>query len=186
VGFEPTASATRTQRSTKLSHSPWRNTHHAVLPGRIKRIRPFMGEPLLKARKLPHHEHMTVRRKQLLLFLLCALVLTSGGYGWGYATTFTEFYSLSAVMDRETLDLEFNSRLLHYMNSNQSALLRARLSQRLTEQIRYIDRILDTSAHKQLTNSAAASLSRARAVLSEPHDLGKLAANAKPPAPPIH
>jgi hypothetical protein len=26
VGFEPTASATRTQRSTKLSHSPWQHT----------------------------------------------------------------------------------------------------------------------------------------------------------------
>jgi hypothetical protein len=25
VGFEPTASASRTQRSTKLSHSPWQD-----------------------------------------------------------------------------------------------------------------------------------------------------------------
>jgi hypothetical protein len=129
---------------------------------------------------------MTVRRKQLLLFLLCALVLTAGGYGWGYADTFTQFYSLSAVMDRETLDLEFNSRMLHYLNSNQSQLLRARLSQRLAEQVRYVDRILDTSVHKQLTDNAAASLQRARAVLREPHDLGNVAANANPPAAPAH
>jgi hypothetical protein len=129
---------------------------------------------------------MNVRRKQMLLFLLCALVLTAGGYGWGYASTFTQFYSLSAVMDRETLDLEFNSRMLHYLNSNQSQLLRARLSQRLSEQVHYIERILDTSVQKQLTHNAAASLQRARAVLSEPRDLGKLAANANPAAAPAH
>jgi hypothetical protein len=37
-----------------------------------------------------------------------------------------------------------------------------------------------------MTHNAAASLQRARAALSEPHNLGSVAVNVSPPAAPAH
>ena len=108
---------------------------------------------------------MVLRRQQLYLFLLCAVVLLGAGYGWGYANTYTQYYSLASVMDRETLDLDFNSRLLHFADANQPAQVHARLSRRLAEQVRYIDQILASADDRDMTGDAAASLARARAAL---------------------
>ena len=111
---------------------------------------------------------MSLRWQQMCLFLLCAAVLLGAGYGWGYASTYTQYYSLGSVMDRETLDLDFNSRLLHFATINQPAEVRARLYQRLVEQVLYIDQILASANDREMTRDAAGSLARARAALSQP------------------
>jgi hypothetical protein len=119
---------------------------------------------------------MVLRRQQTCLFLVCAVVLLGAGYGWGYANTYTQYYSLASVMDRETLDLDFNSRLLHFADANQPAAVRARLYQRLAEQVHYIDQILASADDPNLTRDAAASLARARAALDPPRTQVPLAA----------
>jgi hypothetical protein len=108
---------------------------------------------------------MVPRRKQIGLFLLCAAVLLAGGYGWGYASAYTGFYSLASLVDRESPDLDFNSRLLHYADVNQPEAVRARIFQRLSEQVRYIDQLIAASDDRAMAQDG--SLLRARAALSE-------------------
>jgi hypothetical protein len=43
VGFEPTASASRTQRSTKLSHSPNFLATHPPVTGQVVAQRPYFA-----------------------------------------------------------------------------------------------------------------------------------------------
>jgi hypothetical protein len=126
---------------------------------------------------------MALRRKQVWLFLLCTAVLLSAGYGWGYASAYTGFYSASSLMDREVLDLEFNSRLLHFANSNQPERVRARLLDRVSEQVRYVNQIIGSSDDPAVVRNAAASLEQAREALAPPRNLGAVAAAAGAPVP---
>ena len=120
----------------------------------------------------------TPRHRQIWLFLLCAAVLLSAGYGAGYASAYTQFYSVSSVVDRETLDLEFNSRLLRFADANQPEAVRARLFQRLSGQVRYVDQIMASSDDPDAARNAAMSLEHARVALSRPRNLGRLTSQA--------
>ena len=128
---------------------------------------------------------MALARRQTLLFVLCACVLLAAGYAWGYAKAYTEYYSLSELMDRETLDLEFNSRLLHYADIHQPETVRRKLYQRLSEQVRYVGEIIASSKYRNMAPDAAASLQHAREALSPLRNWGALAANAGA-VPPEH
>ncbi len=79
------------------------------------------------------------------------------------------------------LDLEFNARLLHFADASQMDKVRSRLIQRLSQEVNFVDHVLASSVHKNVPPKAADSLTRARLALSEPHNLGSLAANAEAP-----
>jgi hypothetical protein len=111
---------------------------------------------------------MTLRRQQLLLFILCAAVLLAAGYGWGYAGAYARTNSASALLDQETLDLDFNGRLLHFADANEPEKVHVRLCQRLSQELQYADRIIADSDDQSIARDTAASLARARAVLAEP------------------
>ncbi len=124
---------------------------------------------------------MAPARRQTFLFVLCAAVLLAAGYTWGYTRAFTQYYCLSELMDRETLDLEFNSRLLHYADLHQLETVRAKLFTRLSEEVHYVNEIIASSKDRTMEPEAAASLQHARAALSPQRNWGNLAANVAPP-----
>ncbi len=182
MGFEPTASATRTQRSTKLSHSPW----HSTMPQFGAGSSAFVVRsriPISEGMEVALGRRMTLRQRQTCLFLVCAVVLLAAGYGWGEAYAYTRYYSPGSLLDRETLDLQFNTRLLRYADTHQPDRVRSRLCARLTEQVRYIDQVIASSGDQSVARSAAASLEQARAALKPPRPAGNLTASNAVPVP---
>ena len=119
-------------------------------------------------------------RKRVSLFLVCAAVLLAVGYGWGYSSAQNRFYAPESLLGSELVSLDFNNRLLHYANLNQSAECRRELLTRLHEQIAFVESVAPECQDPGSRHVAEKSVENARLVMSgQPLVAGALAA---PPA----
>lgn len=85
---------------------------------------------------------MSPARRRTVLFVVCAAVLLAAGYAWDYTSAYNRFYDPEPSLDRETVHLNFNSRVLHYTNLAQPAQCRRELVARLGQQIVYVRGLL--------------------------------------------
>ena len=104
-------------------------------------------------------------RKRLSLFLVCAAVLLAAGYAWGYANAHDRFYAPESLLDNELVSLNFNNRLLHYVNLNQSAECRRELIGRLREQMAFVSAVAPDCQDTGSRHEAEKSLGDARQVM---------------------
>ena len=120
-------------------------------------------------------------RKRILLFLICAAVLLATGYAWGYANAHDRFYAPEALLDNELVSLNFNNRLLHYVNLNQAAECRRELMGRLREQTAFVNSVAPDCRDAGSRREAEKSLGDARQVMAgRPLVAGAPAAPADP------
>ena len=123
---------------------------------------------------------MRPARQRTILFLICAAVLLAAGYGWGYSNAHDRFYAPESLLDNELVSLDFNNRLMHYANLNQSAECRRELLTRLHEQIAFVESVAPECQDPGSRHVAEKSVENARLVMSgQPLVAGTLAA---PPA----
>ena len=101
---------------------------------------------------------------RILLFLLCAVVLLGAGFAWGYGNAYGRFYSPDATLDRELVQLDFDSRVLHYVNVGQRAECRRDLVTQMQHQIAFLRGML-SSASAEARSSADHDLQQAEAVI---------------------
>ena len=78
--------------------------------------------------------------------MLCAVVLLGAGFAWGYSNAYARFYSPEATVDRELVRLDFDSRMLHYVNTGQRSQCRRDLVAQLSQQIVFIRGVLNASS----------------------------------------
>ncbi len=109
---------------------------------------------------------MTTARRRVLLFLLCAAVLLGAGYAVGYANAYGRFYSPEALLDRELLHMDFNSRLLHYTILGRQADCRRELVGRLQGEVTFVSEQIDGGLAPDSQASARVSIEHARTVMS--------------------
>ena len=109
---------------------------------------------------------MDSARKRIFFFLICAAVLLAAGYGWGYANAHDRFYAPEALLDKELVSLNFNNRLLHYVNLNQSAECRRELIGRLREQMAFVNSVSPDCQDAGSRHEAEKSLGDARQVMN--------------------
>ena len=108
---------------------------------------------------------MTPARRRTLLFCLSALVLLGAGYAAGYAKAYGQFYSPEALLDRELLHMDFNSRLLHYTLLGQGSDCRRELVHRLQGEVTFVDEQIDGGLAPELQANARISVEHARTVM---------------------
>lgn len=121
---------------------------------------------------------MTPASRRILLFLLCAVVLLGGGYAAGYASAYGRFYSPEALLDRELLHMDFNSRLLHYSILGQQADCRRELVRRLQGEVTFVGEQMEDGLKPDSLVGAQTSVEHARMVMS-----GHPLAQGLPPQP---
>ena len=109
---------------------------------------------------------MQAARKRTVLFLICAAVLLAAGYGWGYSTAHDRFYAPEALLDTQLESMDFNNRLMHYANLNQSAECRRELLTRLQEQITYVQSVAPDCQDLSSRREAEKSVENARLVMA--------------------
>ncbi len=117
-------------------------------------------------------------RRQTVLFLLCALVLLGAGYAVGYSRAYDGFYSSEALLDRELVHMDFNSRLLHYTLLGHEADCRRELVQRLQGEVVFVGEQLDGKLTPGMQETARVSMEHARTVMD-----GHPLAPTSPPTP---
>ena len=105
-------------------------------------------------------------RRRLFLFLICAAVLLATGYAWGYSNAHDRFYAPESLLDNELVSLNFNNRLLHYVNLNQPAECRRELMTRLREQMAFVDSLAPDCQDPGSRHDAEKSLGDARQVMN--------------------
>ena len=108
---------------------------------------------------------MKPSRRQTLLFLLCAVVLLAAGYAAGYGRAYDGFYSSEALLDRELVHMDFNSRLLHYTILGREADCRRELVRRLQGEVAFVGEQLDDGLTPGMQESARISMEHARTVM---------------------
>ncbi len=129
---------------------------------------------------------MDPARRRTLLFLLSAVVLLATGYAWGSTTAYNRFYSPDASLDRELVHLDFNNRVLHYVNVGQRDACRRELVTQLTQEVAYV-KALQSGASTDARTDADRKLRRAeRVIAGQPLNAAAslTASPEKPPAPP--
>lgn len=109
---------------------------------------------------------MLSARRRVLLFLLCAVVLLGAGYAAGYANAYGRFYSPEALLDRELLHLDFNTRLLHYSLLGRQTDCRRELVRRLQGEVTFVGEQMGDGLGPGSQAIARVSLERARTVMS--------------------
>lgn len=109
---------------------------------------------------------MMPARRRVLLFLLSAVVLLGAGYAAGYANAYGRFYSPEALLGRELLHMDFNSRLLHYSILGQQADCRRELVRRLQGEVAFVGEQIDGGLGADSQASARVSMEHARRVMS--------------------
>lgn len=109
---------------------------------------------------------MSPARKRTVLFLICAAVLLAAGWAWGYSMAFDRLNGVSALLDRETVDLRFYNQLLHYADAGDQQKESAAIRRRLSQTAAYVSTVIATSESRKLSPDAAESISEARAALS--------------------
>ena len=109
---------------------------------------------------------MTPDRRRVLLFLLCAVVLLGGGYAAGYASAYGRFYSPEALLDRELLHMDFNSRLLHYSLLGRQADCRRELVRQLQGEVTFVGEQIEDGLQPGSLVDAQTSIQHARSVMS--------------------
>ena len=117
------------------------------------------------------------RRRSLFLFLGALLVLAAG-YGAGYARAYGQFYSPEALLDRELLHMDFNSRLLHYTLLGQQADCRRELVRRLQGEVAFVGQQLNGGLPPDYQTSVRESVANARTVME-----GRPLSPSLPPPP---
>ncbi len=105
-------------------------------------------------------------RRRVLLFLLCAVVLLAAGYAAGYSHAYGRFYSPEAMLDRELLHMDFNSRLLHYSILGQQADCRRELVRRLQGEVTFVGEQIEDGLTPDSRTNAQTSVDHARTVMS--------------------
>ena len=123
------------------------------------------GEPYPQARKLHLEKTMRSRGHRILVFLLCAVVLLGAGFAAGYANAYGRFYSPEALLDRELVHMDFNSRLLHYTLLGQQVDCRRELVRRLQGEVTFVGGQLGDPLAPDLRADVEASMERARTVM---------------------
>ena len=108
---------------------------------------------------------MNPRRRQTVLFLLCAVVLLGAGFGSGYVYAFNGFYSPETQLDRELSEMNFNSRVLHYTNLGQRADCQRELVRRLQGQVVFVNRMLASGTGLETGATARSSVQQAQNVI---------------------
>lgn len=103
--------------------------------------------------------------RRILLFLACAIILLAAGYLWGASRAYDQFYSPEALLDRELVHLDFNTRVLHYVNQSQPAECRRKLVTRLRQQMIYVGSFL-AAAPADARADAARKLQQAQAAVA--------------------
>lgn len=104
--------------------------------------------------------------RRLLLFLACAVVLLAAGYLWGASREHDKFYSPEALLDRELVNLDFNSRVLYHINQGHPAECRRELVTQIKRQMVYLGSFLaDTPT--DVRNDAMRKLQRAQAAIAD-------------------
>ncbi len=73
-------------------------------------------------------------RRQTVLFVVCAAVLLAAGFAWGYAHAMTQLNAPQVLLQREIIDLDFNTRLLQRFVAKQPVILKDTLENRLNQQ----------------------------------------------------
>ena len=111
---------------------------------------------------------MNLIRRQTLLFLACAVVLLGAGFAWGYSNAYTRFYSPEATVDRELVRLDFDSRVLHYVNAGQRVQCRRDLVAQLRQQITFIRGMLNESSPEERSDSNRKLQEAERAIAGQP------------------
>ncbi len=109
---------------------------------------------------------MTPARRRVLLFLLSAAVLLGAGYTAGYAHAYGKFYSPEALLDRELLHMDFNSRLLHYSILGQQADCRRELVRRLRGEVTFVRAQIGDGLTPDSQATAKVSMDHAQTVMS--------------------
>lgn len=89
---------------------------------------------------------MNLDRRRTLLFLLCAVVLLGTGFTWRYGQAYNRFYSSDAVLERELIPLDFDTRVLHYVNAGQQAKCRQSLAAQLRREIIFLRGCLESAS----------------------------------------
>ena len=105
-------------------------------------------------------------RRRVLLFLLCAAVLLTAGYAAGYARAYDRFYSPEALLDRELLHMDFNSRLLHYSILGRQTDCRRELVRRLQGEVTFVGEQIEDGLTPTSQATAKVSMEHAQTVMS--------------------
>ena len=108
---------------------------------------------------------MNLDRRRTSLFLLCAVVLLGAGFAWGYGTAYGRFYSSDAVLDRELVHLDFDSRVLHHINAGQRVECRRDLVTQLQRESTFLRGLLE-SASADARNDANRKLQQAEGAIN--------------------
>ncbi len=109
---------------------------------------------------------MSPARRRTLLFIVCAIVLLGAGYTAGYANAYGRFYSPEALLDRELLHMDFNSRLLHYTLLGRQVDCRRELVRRLQGEVALVDQQLGGGLTPDFQASVRKSVENARTVMA--------------------
>ena len=118
---------------------------------------------------------MSFDRRQTSLFVLCAVVLLGTGFAWGYGNAYNRFYSPDASVDRELVQLDFDRRVLHYVNLGQRTECRRDLVTQMQRQMTFLRGLLG-SASADTRLDAARKLQQAEgAINNQPLGGGGLA-----------
>ena len=109
---------------------------------------------------------MHAARQRTFLFLVCATVLLGAGYAWGLSSAHDRFYAPERLLDDELKHLDFNNRVLHHVNLQQTDECRRELSARLRGQITYVQSVLPDCHEPGSRRSAEESVRHAQQVLA--------------------
>ena len=114
---------------------------------------------------MPLSAFMMPSRCRILTFLISTVVLLGGGYAAGYANAYSRFYSTDALLDRELVHMDFNSRLLHYSLVGQQANFRRELVRRLQGEVVFVSEQIEDGLTPESQVVAKASMANARTVI---------------------
>ena len=109
---------------------------------------------------------MTPARRRTSLFCVCAVALLGTGYAAGYAGAYGRFYSPAALLDRELLHMDFNSRLLHYTILGRQNDCRRELVRRLQGEVAFVGAQIDGGLAPDVRADARTSVEHARTVMA--------------------
>ena len=108
---------------------------------------------------------MEPARRHKLLFVLGTAGVLAAGYAAGYANAYGRFYSPEALLDRELVHMDFNSRLLHYTNLGRQADCRRELVQRLRGEVAFVRQQSDDRLPPGEQATVRVSIEHARTVI---------------------
>ena len=109
---------------------------------------------------------MTPARRAAFRFILSTTLLLGAGYAAGYAHAYGRFYSPEALLDRELLHMDFNSRLLHYTLLGQPAACRRELVRRLQGEVAFVGQQLGGDLPSDYHAQVLLSVEHARTVVA--------------------